>query len=59
MTPQERAGKRRFLVVATLMVLGKLGGVWHGMFRYGTGVHWPLSLSLALSIPFCGRGTPG
>jgi hypothetical protein len=38
------------------MVLGKLGGVWHGMFRYGAGVHWLISLSLALSIPFLWRG---
>jgi hypothetical protein len=45
-----------FLIVVTLMVLGKLGGVRQGMFGYGAVVHWLISLGLALSIPFLWQG---
>jgi hypothetical protein len=48
MTPQERLGKRMFVILATLTVLEKLGGVWHG--------NWLISLGLALSIPFLWHG---
>jgi hypothetical protein len=45
-----------FLIVATLMVLGKLGGVSQAMFGYGAVVHWLISLSLAVSIPLLWQG---
>lgn len=56
MTARERLGKRVFLILATLSVLGKLGGVGDGMFRYGAGVRSWFALGLALSIPFLWRG---
>lgn len=55
MTPQERLGKRWFLIVATLMVLGKLVPLWLGMNEDAAVSHW-VSLSLALSIPFLWQG---
>ncbi|HWY88130.1 MAG TPA: hypothetical protein VNX28_15470 [Gemmataceae bacterium] len=37
-----------FVILGTLTVLGKLGGVWHG--------NWLASLSLALAVPFLWHG---
>jgi hypothetical protein len=56
MTPQERLGKRWFLIVATLMVPEKLAGAWQGRFGHGAVVHSLISLSLVLSLPFLWRG---
>src|SRR4051794_28879920 len=56
MTAIERRGRRLFLVLATLTVLWKLGGVGLMVSRHGHGATTFLSLALALITPFLWGG---
>ena len=57
MTAGERRGARLFLILATLTVLVKLGGIFLELGSFGHGAARFIAPVLALSVPFLWRGT--